>query len=71
WNVETIVSLLPCLLQIALVLFLVGIIGYLLEIGTDIAVPSAVFVGILLLFLVATSFLPALIEYSPYKSLQA
>ncbi|KAH9926024.1 uncharacterized protein B0H18DRAFT_908409, partial [Fomitopsis serialis] len=71
WKVESIVSLLPCLLQIALVLFLVGIIGYLLEIGTNIAVPSAVFVGILLLFLVATSFLPALIEYSPYKSPQA
>ncbi|KAH9830648.1 uncharacterized protein C8Q71DRAFT_362016, partial [Rhodofomes roseus] len=71
WKVESIVGLLPCLLQIALVLFLVGIIGYLMEIGPDIAAPSAVFIGLLLLFLVATSFLPALTEYSPYKSPQA
>ncbi|KAH9830204.1 uncharacterized protein C8Q71DRAFT_686570, partial [Rhodofomes roseus] len=71
WKVESMVSLLPCLLQIALVLFLVGIIGYLQEIGADITIPSMVFIGILFLFLVITSTLPALVEYSPHKSLQA
>ncbi|TFY55424.1 hypothetical protein EVJ58_g8259 [Rhodofomes roseus] len=71
WKVEFIVSLLPCLLQVALVLFLIGIVGYLRVLGTDIAVPSAVFIATLLFFLAATSLLPALVTYSPYKSPQA
>ncbi|TFY54876.1 hypothetical protein EVJ58_g8596 [Rhodofomes roseus] len=71
WKVEFIVSLLPCLLQVALVLFLIGIVGYLWVLGTDIAVPSAVFITLLFLFLIATSLLPALVTYSPYKSPQA
>ncbi|KAH9919590.1 uncharacterized protein B0H18DRAFT_881726, partial [Fomitopsis serialis] len=71
WKVEDMVSILPFLLQVALVLFLVGIVGYLWELGFDIAVPSTVFVGILLLFLAFTSVSPTLDEYSAYKSPQA
>ncbi|KAH9925986.1 uncharacterized protein B0H18DRAFT_876746, partial [Fomitopsis serialis] len=71
WQVENIASILPFLLQVALVLFLVGIVGYLWELGFDIAVPSTVFVGALLLFLAFTSVSPALVNYSPYKSPQA
>ncbi|KAH9925983.1 uncharacterized protein B0H18DRAFT_876753 [Fomitopsis serialis] len=71
WGVEGIVSLLPCLLQVALILFLVGIVGYLWVLGPDIAVLSTVLVGILLVFLVFTSVAPALVHYSPYKSPQA
>ncbi|KAH9830207.1 uncharacterized protein C8Q71DRAFT_717173 [Rhodofomes roseus] len=42
-KVELIVSLLPCLLQVALVFFLIGIAGYLMVCGADIAAwsPSA------------------------------
>ncbi|KAH9926036.1 uncharacterized protein B0H18DRAFT_876826, partial [Fomitopsis serialis] len=71
WQVESMVSILPFLLQVALVLFLVGIVGYLWELGLDIAVPSTVFVGALLLFLAFTSVSPAFVGYSPYKSPQA
>ncbi|KAH9831814.1 uncharacterized protein C8Q71DRAFT_714875, partial [Rhodofomes roseus] len=71
WNVEFIVSLLPCLLQVALILFLVGMVGYLWVLGPDISVLSTVVVGVLLLFLASTSVLPALVPYSPYKSPQA
>ncbi|KAH9919625.1 uncharacterized protein B0H18DRAFT_630160 [Fomitopsis serialis] len=70
-QVENMVSILPSLLQVALVLFLVGIVGYLWELGFDIAVPSTVVVGALLLFLAFTSVSPALGGYSPYKSPQA
>ncbi|KAH9933769.1 uncharacterized protein B0H18DRAFT_928172, partial [Fomitopsis serialis] len=68
WKVEGIVSLLPCLLQVALVLFLIGVVGYIWVLGPDIAVLSTVLVGILLVFLVVTSVLPAFVHYSPYKS---
>ncbi|KAH9926017.1 uncharacterized protein B0H18DRAFT_1168789, partial [Fomitopsis serialis] len=68
WQVERMVSILPFLLQVALVLFLVGVVGYLWELGFDIAVPSTVFVGALLLFLAFTSVSPALVDYSAYKS---
>lgn len=71
WKVELIVSVLPLLLQVALVLFLLGIVGYLGQLGMAIMAPNAVFVGVLLLFLVATSVIPAVVEYSPYKSPQA
>ncbi|KAH9831807.1 uncharacterized protein C8Q71DRAFT_714885, partial [Rhodofomes roseus] len=71
WQVEFIVSLLPCMLQVALVLFLIGLVGYLWVLGPDIAVLSTVMICILFLFLVVTSCLPALVEYSPYKSPQA
>ena len=71
WKVELIVSVLPLLLQVALVLFLLGIVGYLGQLGIAVMAPNAVFVGMLLLFLVATSVIPAVVEYSPYKSPQA
>ncbi|KAH9926032.1 uncharacterized protein B0H18DRAFT_933426, partial [Fomitopsis serialis] len=71
WKVEYMVSILPLLLQVALVLFLVGFAGYLSELGFDIAVPSTFCVGALLLFLAFTSVSPALVGYSPYKSPQA
>ncbi|TFY55359.1 hypothetical protein EVJ58_g8299 [Rhodofomes roseus] len=71
WNVEFIVSLLPCLLQVALILFIVGMVGYLWVLGPDIAVLSTVLVGASLMFLASTSVLPALVPYSPYKSPQA
>ncbi|KAH9926014.1 uncharacterized protein B0H18DRAFT_827358, partial [Fomitopsis serialis] len=58
WKVEFIVGLLPCLLQVALILFLIGIMGYLWVLGPDIAVLSTVLVGVLLLFLASTSVLP-------------
>ncbi|KAH9926022.1 uncharacterized protein B0H18DRAFT_876773, partial [Fomitopsis serialis] len=71
WQVEYIASILPFLLQVALVLFFIGIVGYLWELGFDIAIPSTIGVGVLLLFLVVTSVSPALVVYSPYKSPQA
>ncbi|KAH9831700.1 uncharacterized protein C8Q71DRAFT_815794, partial [Rhodofomes roseus] len=71
WEVEFIVSLLPCMLQVALVLFLIGLVGYLWVLGPDIAILSTVLICTLFLFLVVTSCLPALVEYSPYKSPQA
>ncbi|KAH9918095.1 uncharacterized protein B0H18DRAFT_1123254 [Fomitopsis serialis] len=71
WKVEFIVGLLPCLLQIALVLFLLGIAGYLKAISAGVALPSMVLMCFLFLFLIITTCIPAFVEYSPYKSPQA
>ncbi|KDR68552.1 hypothetical protein GALMADRAFT_256813 [Galerina marginata CBS 339.88] len=70
WHVPKIFTALPLLLQSALVLFLSGIVDFLLSFG-DIAVtiPVSVVTVLVLLFLVATTVLPALqsiLLYIPY-----
>ncbi|KAF9560950.1 hypothetical protein CPC08DRAFT_762346 [Agrocybe pediades] len=60
WHVPSIFRTLPILLQIALALFLVGLIDFLLPFGNKIAAPISVMIGITLLFLLYTSTYPAI-----------
>lgn len=60
WYVPQIFSALPLLLQGALVLFLAGLVDFTLLLGTKLAAPIACIIGLILLFLAATTALPAL-----------
>jgi len=60
WFLPQIFTALPLLLQVAVVLFLVGIIEFLWELNHAVAVPIIFFVGITLLFLLITTVLPTL-----------
>ncbi|KAF9478482.1 hypothetical protein BDN70DRAFT_776691, partial [Pholiota conissans] len=60
WHVSRIFAALPLLLQGALVLFLAGLIDFTLRLGMKLAIPVACIIGLILLFLAATTVLPAL-----------
>ncbi|EJD36892.1 hypothetical protein AURDEDRAFT_35085, partial [Auricularia subglabra TFB-10046 SS5] len=62
WRVGEIVSAVPLLLQLALALFMVGILELLWRLHREVAATVSVVAGITLLFYIATSFLP-LIQY--------
>ncbi|KDR71743.1 hypothetical protein GALMADRAFT_143541 [Galerina marginata CBS 339.88] len=69
WYVWNVFVALPLLLQAALVLFLGGIIDFLLALESNVAAPVAVVVGTTLLFLIATTVLPTfqgLFLYLPF-----
>ncbi|KDR83165.1 hypothetical protein GALMADRAFT_238997 [Galerina marginata CBS 339.88] len=70
WHIPKIFTTLPLLLQSALILFLAGIVDFLLTFGDDaVAIPVSIVTGLVLLFLIATTVLPALqsiLLYLPY-----
>ncbi|KAF9475230.1 hypothetical protein BDN70DRAFT_883939, partial [Pholiota conissans] len=59
WYVPQIFATLPLLLQGALVLFLAGLIDFSLPLGQKLSIPIACIIGFILLFLAATTILPA------------
>jgi hypothetical protein len=82
WKVPFILSLLPILLQLALVLFFVGVLELLWARNYIVAATVSVAAGIVMLFLVGTTILPALqyffttdlnlrVGQCPYKSPQS
>jgi len=58
WYLPQIFTALPLLLQLALVLFLVGVIEFLWSLNSTVAIPIAVAVGLSLFFLLWTTILP-------------
>lgn len=68
WWVANIISVLPILLQIALALFLVGLVVQLWSMNALVAVIVSVQIGALLLFTVVTAIMPAFVHGCPYKS---
>lgn len=69
WYVPEVFSALPLLLQLALVLFFVGVIEFLLGINIRVLIPVAVVIGLTLVFLIATTVLPtfqAFILHHPF-----
>ena len=60
WYLPQIFTALPLLLQLALVLFLVGVIEFLWSLNTTIAIPIAVAVGLSLSILLWTTVLPTM-----------
>jgi len=87
WYVPQIFSALPVLLQFSLVLFLVGLVDFLLASQIKVAIPVTIAIGVPLLFLVWTTVTPSLQafmlclpiagrvelvpEQCPYKSTQS
>lgn len=71
WKVEAIINLLPILLQIALVLFLIGLMELIWTINMVIFYTAIPFVAPLLLFSLCTSVFPAISADCPYRSPQA
>ncbi|KAJ3473548.1 hypothetical protein NLI96_g12946 [Meripilus lineatus] len=68
YKVTEIASLLPILLQIALILFFIGLILFVQSVHTSITIIVSVFVGIWLLFIVGTTLLPIISPSCPYKT---
>ena len=82
WHVPSILSILPLLLQLSLVLFFVGLLDLLWSLNTFVAACVSAVVGMVMLFLIATTALPALqqaltsdkhlrVPQCPYKSPQS
>lgn len=68
WGVPHVVSILPILLQAALVLFLVGLAQLLLSLNHTVALPFIIFLAISGGFLCFTTLIPAISTSCPYKS---
>jgi len=60
WYLPQVFTALPLLLQLALVLFLVGVIEFLWSLNSTVAIPIAVAVGLSLSFLLWTTVLPTM-----------
>lgn len=69
WQVHTIISFLPAVLQVAIVLFLVGLVYLLQALNHSVLVAYTIVVGIALLLYLVSAIVPAIIPQSPYKSL--
>lgn len=68
WAVPHIVSILPILLQVALVLFLVGLAEFLWTLNHTVAWPFIVFLAVSVGFLLFTTLIPSMSASCPYKS---
>ena len=71
WRLLAFIDVPSVLLQTALVLFLVGLVGYLWQLNHDVAIPTLILVVILLLFLLSTTLIPVFADYSPFISPQS
>ncbi|PCH42418.1 hypothetical protein WOLCODRAFT_51656, partial [Wolfiporia cocos MD-104 SS10] len=71
WRIPQIIAILPVLLQIALVLFLVGLVIRLWPLNQVVAHVMAALLAILSAFLIVTAILPTFNTSCPYKSPQA
>ncbi|OCH87109.1 hypothetical protein OBBRIDRAFT_851188, partial [Obba rivulosa] len=71
WRVPEIMAMLPILLQLALVLFLVGLVVFLRTLNTIVAGFATSLVAALLLFSSFTTIAPTFWPQCPYKSPQA
>ncbi|KAF9568291.1 hypothetical protein CPC08DRAFT_757782 [Agrocybe pediades] len=67
WQVPRIVAYLPLLLQIAFILFLVGIIDLLWMLDRRVAIPASILVGFILLFFGLTVVQPAMQYILPFN----
>ena len=60
WYIPQIFTMLPLLLQLALILFLIGIVDFLWHLNTAVAIPVAIAAASSVLFILATTALPTL-----------
>ncbi|KAH9922719.1 uncharacterized protein B0H18DRAFT_502378 [Fomitopsis serialis] len=71
WGLAVFIDIPSVLLQVALILFLVGLVGYLWQLSVRVAMPSLILVAVLLSFLSVTTILPVFLAYSPFISPQS
>ncbi|KAI0749745.1 hypothetical protein C8Q80DRAFT_644634 [Daedaleopsis nitida] len=71
WHVPEIMAFLPILLEISLVLFLAGLVDFLLLLNSTVAATTTALVTAALLFYVGTTIAPLLSTQCPFKSPQA
>ncbi|TFY60843.1 hypothetical protein EVJ58_g4888 [Rhodofomes roseus] len=71
WRVSAIVAMLPILLQLALLLFLVGVVVLLWTLNTVVAIIVMVPVSVLIVLSVLAAIIPTFAPDCPYKSPQA
>ncbi|KAH9928906.1 uncharacterized protein B0H18DRAFT_953808 [Fomitopsis serialis] len=71
WQMDFLVGIAPVLLQIALTLFLVGLVGFLWTVSVAVAMPTLILVAFVLFFQFITVVAPAMVAYSPFQSPQA
>jgi hypothetical protein len=68
WHIETILAFLPTLLQIAVVLFLGGLLVFLSGSVPSLTIIMTVFSGVVCFFVVAATVLPGFSQSCPYRS---
>jgi hypothetical protein len=68
WNVPEFIGLLPVLLQIALLLFVIGLVAYMWTLNHAIAGVLTVLVTVMITIAITTIMLPLFFEDCPYKS---
>ncbi|KZT63801.1 hypothetical protein DAEQUDRAFT_760304 [Daedalea quercina L-15889] len=71
WRLAVFIDIPSVLLQIALILFLAGLVGYLWLLSVKIALPSLVLVALLMVFLLVTTIAPVVLAYTPFISPQS
>ncbi len=71
WHVPEIIAALPMLLQLALALFLSGLLILLWTLNPSVALPASLFVGLLISFTAATTVFPIFYPDCCYQSPQA
>lgn len=71
WKVQEIVMLLPVLLQLALIIFLVGLVQFAWTLNTWVAIMITTITFLFLTFISITTILPTCSVTCPYKSPQA
>jgi hypothetical protein len=68
WHVPEFIGLLPVLLQIALLLFVIGLVAYMWTLNSAIAGVLSALVAIMIAIAITTIILPLFFEDCPYKS---
>ncbi|OCH92413.1 hypothetical protein OBBRIDRAFT_726857, partial [Obba rivulosa] len=71
WHLPLILDILPVCLQLAVILFLVGLVGLLWTLNNVVAGIISTIVAMLFILAIYTTLLPIWEPYCPYKSLQA
>ncbi|EPS99743.1 hypothetical protein FOMPIDRAFT_35472, partial [Fomitopsis schrenkii] len=71
WHLEFVLGIPSVLLQVAVTLFLVALVGLLQSLSLDIVLPILVLVCLAVLFQLMTLIVPAVVVYSPFQSPQA
>lgn len=68
WHVPHVFSFLPLLLQAAVILFFAGLVEFLLSLNRMVAIPATLLMGLSILFLIATTILPTVVDLSAHLS---
>ena len=71
WHIDMVLGIPPVLLQVAVTLFLVALVGFLWPLSSGVATPTLILVCFVVIFQLATLLVPAVVVYTPCQSPQA